>query len=103
MIDDNPKINTILNTLEPIALPTAISFSPFLAATILVTSSGRDVPTATIVNATNNSLIPSSIAILLALSTTNLPPATIPANPSTINNKLKYHFLFFSSTSSSAG
>jgi hypothetical protein len=48
-IEQKPKIKITLNIHDPIALPTAISFSPFLAATIDVTSSGKDVPTATIV------------------------------------------------------
>ena len=49
---DTPKINKILKILDPITLPKAISFSPFFAATALVTSSGSEVPTATTVNPT---------------------------------------------------
>ena len=44
-----PRINTMLKMFEPIALPSARSLSPFFAATIEVTSSGRDVPIATMV------------------------------------------------------
>ena len=43
------RINNILNILEPIALPSARPLSPFPVATIEVTSSGREVPTAMIV------------------------------------------------------
>ena len=38
-----PSTISILNILDPIALPSAISTSFFLAATIEVTSSGSDV------------------------------------------------------------
>ena len=73
IIEQNPKIKTMLNNEDPIALPTAISASPFLAATTEVTSSGSDVPTATIVKPTNKSLIPNLVAIKDALSTTKSP------------------------------
>ena len=39
----------MLKMLEPTTLPMARSFSPFLDATMEVTSSGRDVPNATTV------------------------------------------------------
>ena len=42
----------MLNKFEPITLPIAISVSPFFIATIDVTNSGREVPTATIVSPT---------------------------------------------------
>ena len=45
-----PITINILNILEPIAFPSAISTSFFLAATTDVTSSGREVPIATMVN-----------------------------------------------------
>ena len=50
-----PNTNRILNMLEPITFPKANSFWPFLAATTLVTNSGKEVPTATIVNPTKDS------------------------------------------------
>ena len=41
---ENPRINKMLNRLEPIAFPSARPLSPFLVATMEVTSSGREVP-----------------------------------------------------------
>ena len=64
--DAIPSTIRMLKILEPIAFPTAISTSFFLAATMDVTSSGRDVPIETIVNPTRFWLIPKSMAILLA-------------------------------------
>ena len=101
IVEATPKINKILNILDPIALPTAISFSPFLAATIEVTSSGNEVPTATIVRPTNYSLIPASLAKEDAVVTTNSPPATIPAIPKIMKTIFTHIFLGFSSFSSS--
>ena len=49
-VAEHPKINKILKILEPIALPKAKPLSPFFVATIEVTSSGREVPIATIVS-----------------------------------------------------
>lgn len=59
--DDKPSTNKMLNMFEPITLPIAISLSPFLAATIEVTSSGRDVPIATIVRPIRLSDIPNCL------------------------------------------
>ena len=47
---ENPRINKMLNRLEPIAFPSARPLSPFLVATMEVTSSGREVPIATMVS-----------------------------------------------------
>ena len=58
ILEETPNINNILNILDPRTFPIAISFSPFVAAIIEVTNSGRDVPIATIVNPTNFSLKP---------------------------------------------
>ena len=60
--------------LEPTTLPMARSFSPFLDATMDVTSSGRDVPNATTVRPISVSDRPKLAAISEALSTTKLPP-----------------------------
>ena len=60
--ETEPKISEIFIMFEPITFPRARSFSPFLAATTLVTSSGKLVPTATIVKPTRASLIPNWIA-----------------------------------------
>lgn len=47
----------MLKIFDPTTFPMAISLSPFLVATILVTSSGKEVPMATIVNPIRASLI----------------------------------------------
>ena len=64
----------MLKMLEPTTLPMARSFSPFLDATMEVTSSGRDVPNATTVRPISVSDRPKLAAISEALSTTKLPP-----------------------------
>ena len=79
--DDVPKMSRMLKILEPTTLPTAISLSPFFAATIEVTSSGSDVPKATIVSPIMASLSPKTRAISLAPSTDKSPPIMIPTNP----------------------
>lgn len=43
-------MNNILNIFDPIIFPIAISLFPFIAAVTLVTSSGKLVPIASIVN-----------------------------------------------------
>ena len=86
--DAIPSTIRILKIFEPIAFPTAISTSFFLAATMDVTSSGRDVPIETIVNPTRFWLIPKSMAILLAASTVRSPPNAMAAAPPTIHNRL---------------
>ena len=58
----DPKINEMFIMFEPTTFPIAMSFSPFLDAITEVTSSGRLVPTATIVRPTRASLIPILIA-----------------------------------------
>ena len=67
--------------LDPITFPNAISLSPLRAATIEVTNSGNEVPTATIVKPTKLWLIPQAKAMFEALSTTKSPPITIPTIP----------------------
>ena len=66
MVEAIPSINRILNIREPTALPRASPESPFFAATIDVTSSGRYVPIATKVSQTSVSHIPRDFAIRLA-------------------------------------
>ena len=78
------RINNILNMLEPIALPSASPLSPFLVATIEVTSSGRDVPIATIVRPMKFWLTPKLAAMIHALSTTRLPPNITAIRPPAI-------------------
>lgn len=71
---------------DPITLPIAISFSFLIEATADVTNSGKDVPTATIVNPIIASLIPKALAIFLALPTTIDHPPTIANNPAIAKN-----------------
>ena len=95
-----PNTRRILKMLEPMTFPNAISTSFFLAATIDVTSSGRLVPSATIVSPIRFWLIPNPVAIVEAPSTTKSPPnliATAPPIMYTIHWKNFYLFinLFF--------
>ena len=83
-----PSTNKILKMFEPITLPITIWFSPFFKAVSEVTSSGKEVPIATIVKPTNVSLIPSAIAISEALFTTKSPPRIMPARPMRIKSIL---------------
>ena len=66
---ENPRINKMLNRLEPIAFPSARPLSPFLVATMEVTSSGREVPIATMVSPIKFWLTPKLVAMMHALST----------------------------------
>ena len=86
--DAIPRTIRMLNTLDPTALPSAISTSFFFAATIEVTSSGREVPMETIVSPISVWLMPRSPAILAAASTVISPPIAIAAAPPTINTIL---------------
>ena len=79
--DDKPKMNKILNTLEPITFPSAMSLSPLLAAITEVTNSGNYVPIDTIVRPIIFSLTPNVIAISDAQSTTSFPPNIMPIIP----------------------
>ena len=74
IIAPNPKIKQKFIMQEPIILPSAKSSSCFIIATIEVTSSGREVPSATIVRLMTLSGIASIVAIVDALSTTKSPP-----------------------------
>ena len=80
-----PNTIQILKMLLPTILPISNSVSPLRAALIVVTSSGREVPSATTVRAIIRSEMPILVAMLEAELTTNsLPPAT-PARPMKIN------------------
>jgi len=70
----NPKTENTLNILLPMMLPTAISHSLRIAATIEVAASGSEVPPATRVSAITSSLIPRYRAILIALSISHSEP-----------------------------
>ena len=83
-----PSTSKMLKMLEPITFPSAISTSFFLAATMEVTSSGRLVPSATIVSPISVWLSPNDNAISDALLTTKSPPNLIAIIPPTIKSML---------------
>lgn len=85
---DIPSMNSMLNTLEPMALPRANPLSPLRVATMEVTSSGREVPIATMVRPIKFWLTPKLAAIRLALSTTRLPPNITAASPPAMKIRL---------------
>ncbi len=98
----------MLNILDPMTLPNAISASPFLAAMADVTNSGKDVPSATIDSPTRvvallmdilNDLVSASIAIYSAPSVTKKPPSATPTIPMT--NKSIAFFISTNGKSSS--
>ena len=78
---ENPRINKMLNRLEPIAFPSARPLSPFLVATMEVTSFGSEVPIATLVSPLKFWLTPKLVAMMHALSTTKSPPKMTAARP----------------------
>ena len=71
----------ILKILLPTMLPIRRSDSPFLAAVIVVTSSGRDVPMAITVREITRSEIPAAVARKVAELTTSWLPPTTPISP----------------------
>ena len=71
----------ILKILLPTIFPTRRSDSPFFAAVIVVTNSGREVPIATIEREIIRSEIPIAVAIDEAELTTSWLPAITPARP----------------------
>ena len=95
---DSPSTKRMFERFEPTTFPIARSASPLEAATADVTSSGSDVPIATIVSPTNVSDIPAARARLFALSTTTCPPTAMAIAPPTMKIAL---FLFESIITSS--
>ena len=81
MVAEHPKIKNILKRLLPMIFPIAISGFFFMAATTDVASSGREVPTATIVTPMTASLIPNPLAIPIAPFTNICPPKISAASP----------------------
>ena len=77
----------ILKMLLPTILPTKRSDSLRLAAVMVVTSSGNDVPRATTVNEIMRSETPMAVAMAVAELTTSWLPATTPAKPTITNRK----------------
>lgn len=68
-----------------------------------VTSSGSDVPTATMVRPISASLMPNVRAIMMAPSTTQRPPMTSPANPAMMRRiEAGMEYIFISCSSPSA-
>ena len=66
---------------EPSTLPSATSDCLRSAATAEVTSSGSEVPTATMVRPTSVSDMPNSLAMVTAAFTSSVPPPTMQASP----------------------
>ena len=92
----------MLNRLEPMTLPIAISFCPLCAATSEVTSSGRLVPMATIVRPMSVSESPNIRAMPVAPFTASCPPMMMHARPSTIFTPISSGDMGISSSSLSA-
>ena len=87
MTTGNARTMQILKILLPTMLPIRRSDSPFLAAVIVVTSSGREVPRAITVREMMRSEIPIVLAMKLAeLTTSWLPPMT-PTRPKMTKRK----------------
>src|SRR5690606_34926388 len=80
-IPDIPSTHKILKMLLPTTLPTAISRCPLILATTEVTTSGSEVPAATMVNPITASLTPQAVAISTALCTSQRAPHTSNARP----------------------
>ena len=97
IVADIPRIKRILKIFDPIAFPRARPLSPFRVATIEVTSSGREVPIATMVRPIKFWLTPNDTAIWLALFTTRLPPKITATSPPAIKIRDLYKGMLFSS------
>lgn len=80
-VTGRPNTMQILNMLLPMMLPTRSSVSPFLAALMVVMSSGREVPKAMTVRAIMRSDMPMAVAMVEAELTTNSEPPTTPTRP----------------------
>ena len=74
----------MLKIFPPTMLPIAMLFSPFLAATTMVTSSGNDVPIEITVTEMIFWLMPMEVAKASTLSTIKLLPKTMPTSPNII-------------------
>ena len=69
-----PMTSRMLAMLEPMTLPSAMPAEPFRLAFTDMTSSGSDVPNATIVKPTTSGETPSFVAIYTAASIVQSPP-----------------------------
>ena len=81
-----PRMPSTLKMLDPTMLPIAISDCRRKAAIIDVASSGRDVPTATMVRQIDASVTPKPRAIDTDSSTKNHAPNIKVTSPATIHN-----------------
>jgi len=96
----NHNIQNILKILLQIIFHIAISDFFFIAATTHVASSGKEVPTATIVSHITISLIPNIFAICIAPSTIHCQPKVSQINQKIINKTDFHTDIFFTLTSS---
>ena len=85
MIAERPRMRAVLNTFEPMMLPTARSEFFSMADTKLTTISGAEVPSATMVRPITNSLIPHRRASPDAPSTSASAPISTSARPANSN------------------
>ena len=83
IVEAIPTTSSVLKRFDPMMLPNARSFSPLRAAAIELASSGRDVPTATMVRPISKSLTPRARAISTAPHTSARELPTSSASPST--------------------
>ena len=90
----NARTIQILKILLPTMLPTRRSDSPFLAAVMVVTSSGSEVPIAITVSEIMRSDIPNDVAMKVAELTTSWLPPTTPTKPK-ITNRNDLPSLYF--------
>ena len=81
MATGSPSTIQMLKMLLPIILPTRRLCSPRWAATMVVTSSGRDVPIAIMVKEMMRSEMPIAVAMLEAEFTASWLPPIVPARP----------------------
>ena len=82
-VTDIPLTSTRLNTFAPTMLPRDRSLQPLTNEVMAVTSSGREVPSATKVSAMTDSGTPSACAMRVPLSTSRFAPSAISTAPST--------------------
>ena len=81
-----PRIRSVLEMLEPSMFPSASWPLPLRAATMLVASSGIEVPAASTVTAINLSDTPKPFAISVAAFTKSLPPKISAESPPRMSN-----------------
>ena len=80
-VTDTPLTSTRLNTFAPTMLPRDRSLQPLTSEVMAVTSSGREVPSATKVSAMTDSGTPSACAMRVPLSTSRSAPTAMSTAP----------------------